>query len=158
VVDGCSWTAAAQPDRWTTSTASGSTTRRTLRACSCRRRAACCSTATRSTSSSRTSTDVSSTPSSIRSASAIRLSRRCDESRDPPPRRAAKLKLTVLLPPIRPTTAMFYCAETVTKELEVKKEMKVDFYISPIVSTSTTERSDVDHSYLQIHHICLSFV
>jgi len=29
--------------------------------------------------------------------------------------------------------------------------------IAPIVSTSTTKRSDVD-GYLQIHHICLSFV
>jgi len=31
--------------------------------------------------------------------------------------------------------------------------------IAPIVSTSTTKRSDMDHTeLLQIHHICLSFV
>jgi len=45
-------------------------------------------------------------------------------------------------------------------DVKGKKEMKW-IRIAPIVSNSTTKRSDVDHTELpanSLHHICLSFV
>jgi len=45
--------------------------------------------------------------------------------------------------------------------LSIEKERKVDLYSAYRQYNSTTKRSHVDHTelaYLQIHHICLSFV